>query len=154
MISKDPGVSLAKLSAKLKVSPTTMRRIASQDLGYQSYKIKIRQMLSQDARNKRVKRCKMLLSSIKNGYANSLKFFSDEKMFTVDAKPNSQNDRWLAHDPDEVPIVSRTKFPASVHVLGVVSSEGDVMPPHFFAKGETVNKNVYLGVLKKKLCHG
>ncbi|XP_076621600.1 LOW QUALITY PROTEIN: uncharacterized protein LOC143342004 [Colletes latitarsis] len=42
----------------------------------------------------------------------------------------------------------KTKFPASVHVLSVVSSEGDVMPPHFFQKGETVTKEVYLEVLK------
>jgi hypothetical protein len=78
-----------------------------------------------------------------------LRFFSDEKIFTVDAKINSRNDSWLAQDPKDVPIVSRTKFPASIHVLGVVSSEGDVMPPHFFEKGEIVNKNVYLRVLKK-----
>ncbi|CAK9801851.1 hypothetical protein ANTQUA_LOCUS3033 [Anthophora quadrimaculata] len=41
----------------------------------------------------------------------------------------------------------RTKFPAHVHVLSVVSSEGDVMPPHFFNKGENVTKEVYLHVL-------
>ncbi|CAH2005679.1 unnamed protein product [Acanthoscelides obtectus] len=41
----------------------------------------------------------------------------------------------------------RTKFPASVHVLGVLSSEGDVMPPHFFENGQTVNKEVYVQVL-------
>ncbi|XP_076634304.1 LOW QUALITY PROTEIN: uncharacterized protein LOC143348207 [Colletes latitarsis] len=42
----------------------------------------------------------------------------------------------------------KTKFPASVHVLSVVSSEGDAMPPHFFQKGERVTKEVYLEVLK------
>lgn len=44
--------------------------------------------------------------------------------------------------------VPQTKFPATVHVLGVVSSEGDVMPPHFFEKGQTITKEVYLRVLQ------
>lgn len=44
--------------------------------------------------------------------------------------------------------MGKTKFPASVHVLSVVSSEGDVMPPHFFQKGESVTKEVHLDVLK------
>jgi len=47
---------------------------------------------------------------------------------------NRRNDRWLAHNPEDVPIIARTKCPANVHVLGVVSSKGDVMPPHFFFK--------------------
>ncbi|QQP35347.1 Transposable element tcb2 transposase, partial [Caligus rogercresseyi] len=49
---------------------------------------------------------------------------------------------------DEVPIIGRTKFPARVHVLEVMSSEGDIMPPHFFAKGQNVNKEVYLDVMQ------
>ncbi|KMQ88024.1 transposable element tcb1 transposase [Lasius niger] len=60
---------------------------------------------------------------------------------------NRRNDRWLAYDLEDVPVVARTKFPASVHILSVVSSEGDVMPPHFLNKGETVTKEVYLRVL-------
>jgi len=104
-------------------------------------------MLSEAARTKRVELCNLLLCSLRNNAAGRLRFFSDEKIFTVDAKINRRNDRWLAHDPEDVPIVSRTKFPANVHVLSVVSSEGDVMPPHFFNKGENVTKEVYLRVL-------
>lgn len=44
--------------------------------------------------------------------------------------------------------MARTKFPASVHVLSVVSSEGDIMPPHFFQKGENITKEVYVRVLQ------
>ena len=29
----------------------------------------------------------------------------------------------------------KTKFPATVMVFGVVSSEGHIMPPHFFEVG-------------------
>jgi len=70
--------------------------------------------------------------------------FSDKKIFTINAKINRKSDRWLAYNPEDV---ARTKFPANVHVLGVVSSEDDVMPSHFFKKGETVTKKVYFRVL-------
>jgi len=44
----------------------------------------------------------------------------------------------------DVPIV-RTKFPANVHVLGVVSNESNVMPSNFFMKKEIVTKSVFAG---------
>ena len=47
-----------------------------------------------------------------------------------------------------VPRVIKTKFPATVMVLGVVSSEGHIMPPHIFEVGLKVNTKVYLDVLK------
>ena len=40
------------------------------------------------------------------------------------------------------------KFPATVMVFGVVSSEGHIMPPHIFEVGLKVNTKVYLDVLK------
>ena len=42
----------------------------------------------------------------------------------------------------------KTKFPATVMVFGVVSSEGHIMPPHIFEVGLKVNTKVYLDVLK------
>ena len=47
-----------------------------------------------------------------------------------------------------VPRVRKTKFPATVMVFGVVSSEGHIMPPHIFEVGLKVNTKVYLDVLK------
>ena len=46
------------------------------------------------------------------------------------------------------PRVLKTKFPATVMVFGVVSSEGLIMPPHTFEVGLKVNTKVYLDVLK------
>jgi hypothetical protein len=74
-------------------------------------------------------------------------FFSDEKNFSQDQNVNSRNNRWLCDDPSEVPIVMKTKFPATVMVLGVVSNKGDVMPPHIFESGLRVNTDVYLDVM-------
>ena len=47
-----------------------------------------------------------------------------------------------------VPRVMKTKFPATVIVFGVVSSEGHIMQPHIFEVGLKVNTKVYLDVLK------
>ena len=47
-----------------------------------------------------------------------------------------------------VPRVMKTKFPATVMVFDVVSSEGHIMPPHIFEVSLKVNTKVYLDMLK------
>ena len=54
----------------------------------------------------------------------------------------------IATNNKDVPRVMKTKFPATVMVFGVVSSEGHIMPPHIFEVGMKVNTKVYLDVLK------
>ena len=55
---------------------------------------------------------------------------------------------WIATNNRDVPRVMKTKFPVTVMVFGVVSSEGHIMPPHIFEVGLKVNTKVYLDVLK------
>ena len=55
---------------------------------------------------------------------------------------------WIATNNRDVPRVMKTKFPATVMVFGVVSSEGHIMPPHIFKVGLKVNTKVYLDALK------
>ena len=55
---------------------------------------------------------------------------------------------WIATNNRDVSRVMKTKFPATVIVFGVVSSEGHIIPPHFFEVGLKVNTKVYLDVLK------
>ena len=55
---------------------------------------------------------------------------------------------WIATNNRNVPRVMKTKFPATVMVFVVVSSEGHIMPPHIFEVGLKVNTKVYLDVLK------
>ena len=55
---------------------------------------------------------------------------------------------WIVPNNKDVPRVMKTKFPATVMVFGVVSSEGHIMPPHIFEVGLKVNTKVYLDVLK------
>ena len=47
-----------------------------------------------------------------------------------------------------VPSVMKTKFPTTVMVFGVVSSEGHIMLPHIFEVSLKVNTKVYVDVLK------
>ena len=54
----------------------------------------------------------------------------------------------IATNNSDVPRVMKTKFPATVMIFGVVSSEGHIMPPHIFEIGLKVNTKVYLDVLK------
>jgi hypothetical protein len=78
-------------------------------------------------------------------------FFSNKKIFTVEASVNCRNKRGLAHDPDDVPVGSRIRFLSSICILGVVSNERDVMSPYFFKKDETVTKEGYFDILQEKL---
>ena len=55
---------------------------------------------------------------------------------------------WIARNNRDVPWVMKTKFPATVMVFSVVSSEGHIMPPDIFEVGLKVNTKVYLDVLK------
>ena len=55
---------------------------------------------------------------------------------------------WIATNNRDVPRVMKTKFPATVMVFGVVSSEGHIMPPHIFEVCLKVNTKVYLDMLK------
>ena len=55
---------------------------------------------------------------------------------------------WIATNNWDVPRVMKTKFPATVMVFGVVSSEGHLMPPHIFEVDLKVNTKVFMDVLK------
>ena len=45
---------------------------------------------------------------------------------------------WIATNNRDVPRVMKTKFPVTVMVFGVVSSEGHIMPPHLRSRLESV----------------
>ncbi len=80
--------------------------------------------------------------------------FCDEKIFTLDRSRNSQNDRYLAEMKSIVLHVSKIKNATSVMVFVLVSSDGQVMPPHFFMPTEEVNRAVvklYINLLRSKV---
>ena len=148
MVDVDPGVSMRAIARELGCSEKLVRKICTQDLRYKSYRLCKGQFMNQATKERRLVKAKALLNRFKHPPSPKiLIFYSDEKNFNQDQKVNSQNNRWLCEDPEEVPIVMKTKFPAQVMVLGVVSNEGDVMPPHVFAQGLKINTEVYIDVL-------
>ena len=149
MVDNDPSKSMNALCKELGVAYGTIHRVIHEDLRYNSYVLKRGHFIDLAMQEKRLDKAKKLLNKVKHPEKdNLLKFFSDEKNFDQDQKINRRNDRWLCKDPDEVPRIMHTKFPATIMVLGVVSSEGDVMPPHYFLKGQRVNAADYINVLR------
>lgn len=149
MVDSDPGKSMNKLSKELGVGYGTIFRIINEDLRYRSYILKRGQFMNAAMRERRLVKAKKLLNKVKHPDKDDLlRFFSDEKNFDQDQKANRRNDRWLCKDPDDVPRVMHTKFPATIMILGVISSEGDVMPPYFFERGTKLTAAQYIQVLR------
>lgn len=143
-----PETPMSKLAQDRNVSRSVISVAINHDLGYKSYKLRVRHLLTAKHKEARVTRGKQLISSLKST-GRYLRFFSDEKLFTVDQSFNKQNDRYICQDPADVPMVFRSKNPAAIMVLVIISSEGHVMPPHFFSVGLKINQQVYLDVLEQ-----
>ncbi|UYV64486.1 hypothetical protein LAZ67_3000928, partial [Cordylochernes scorpioides] len=147
-IDGNPGKSMRAIAKEMDVGSMTIVRTIHEDLGLKSYALRKGQLLTENMKNNRKGKAAALLNNLKHDSFGMLRFFSDEKNFDVDQKVNPRNDRWICKDPSEIPVVMHTKFPASVMVLGVISSEGDLMPPHFFEKGLRMNADTYINVLE------
>ncbi|UYV71114.1 hypothetical protein LAZ67_8001791, partial [Cordylochernes scorpioides] len=147
-IDGNPGKSMRAIAKEMDVGSMTIVRTIREDLGLKSYALRKGQLLTENMKNNRKGKAAALLNNLKHDSFGMLRFFSDEKNFDVDQKVNPRNDRWICKDRSEIPVVMHTKFPASVMVLGVISSEGDVMPPHFFEKGLRMNADTYINVLE------
>ena len=55
---------------------------------------------------------------------------------------------WIAMNNRDMCRVMKTKFPATVMVFGVVSSDSHIIPPHIFEVCLKVNTKLYLDMLK------
>jgi hypothetical protein len=81
--------------------------------------------------------------------------FTDEKLFTIQAVHNCQNDRILATNSGNIPIEQRAMFrrqkPQSVMVWAGVLSDGKKTPLIFVPEGVKINKEVYLAMLQDKV---
>ncbi|QQP40359.1 Transposable element tcb1 transposase [Caligus rogercresseyi] len=119
-VNEDGNKSYAKLVAEMGCSKQTIANTINKDMGYSSYKKRHRMILTEGTRESRRVKAAALLNNLKHERAGLL---------SQDQNSNRQNDRWICQNVDEVPVVKHTKFPSSVMVLGVISSEEDVMPP-------------------------
>ena len=111
------------------------------------YKIRTRQLLTDLQKRKRKERAKILLNRLKGGTEKGKIVFSDKKLFSVEAKFNTQNDRILGKLPKDLPdhlrFVSRRQKPSSVMVWGVISKSWK-SPLIFVKEGVKVNTDSYV----------
>jgi len=93
------------------------------------------------------------LNNLKS-FGGRVMVFSDDKTFSVDPVFNKQNDRFVSFSGDDrvgLFHTSTTKHPASLMMLGVVASNGKVMPPIWFPEGYRLTGNDYKKVLDEKV---
>lgn len=153
-IYRNPHRSISKMAREAQVSRTTMHRIVRDDLKMYPYRFQKRQLLSAGSKEKRLARSKILMAWFKSVTQVSV-IYTDEKLFTVQAKLNRQNDRILSRDISQVHIGEKSFFqtqkPASVMVWAGVSSCGKKSPLIFIPEGVKVNQHVYLDMLKSQV---
>ncbi|QQP57496.1 Uncharacterized protein FKW44_002509 [Caligus rogercresseyi] len=124
-IKKDPTKSMRKMAAERNVALITVTRALRQDT---------KASVGGHYEGQKVRESQKVLNFFKHN-GDTVKIYSDKKIFTVDANKRSGEGYY------------RTKHPAQVMVLGIVASDGNKMPPHFFRPNEKVNSDVYYKVL-------
>lgn len=155
-VRRNPKRSMRKMAQEMNMDPKSMRTIVKGDLKLSPFKLKTRQQLTVLQKRKREERARLLLNFMKSGTQTGEIVFSDEKMFTVEAQFNSQNDRVLAKSSgsvsEEVLTVYRRQKPASVMVWAAVSKSWK-SPLIFVKEGAKVNTNAYIDdILTPALC--
>ena len=124
-IRRNPKRSMRKMANQMKMDPKSMRTIVKTDLKLSPFKLRKSQHLTVLQKKKRVDRSRLLLNLMKSGMREEEIVFSDEKVFTVEAQFNHQNDRVLAKHSSDVPkdilTVTRRQKPESVMVWAAVS---------------------------------
>ena len=98
-----PKRSMRKMAQDLKIDPKSMRTVVKTDHKLSPLKLKKCQHLTVLQQRKRAERAGLLRSLLKSGTQKGEIVFSDEKIFTVEAKFNPQNDRVLARHSYDVP---------------------------------------------------
>ena len=146
-VNDNPGKSMRALAKEMGVHHKTISKVVKGDLGLKSFSLRTSHLLTEAIMERRAIKAAALLNNMKHETAGMLRFFSDEKNFDQDQKVNRRNDRWICRSPEEVPVIMKTKFPLTIMVLGIISSDGDVMPPHFFEPGTRLTADSYVDVL-------
>ena len=109
IIRRNPKRSIRKLASEAGVSYGTMQNVIKIDLNLLPYKKTKVQLLSQAAKNKRLERGKFLLEKLEDSMQPPV-LWTGEKLFTVQAVHNHQNDRIYAVNKDDIPLNERLMF--------------------------------------------
>ena len=85
MIARNPTTkasSVRKLAKKMVSNRESVRRILKKDLKLRPFKFQKRQKLNEEAKKKRLSRCRALIQRFSNGRHRQI-VFSDEKLFDI-----------------------------------------------------------------------
>ena len=144
---------MRKLASEANVSYDIMQTVLRNDLNLSPFKKSKAQLLSQTAKVKRFSRAKVRLGKLKDGKQPPV-LWTDEKLFTVQAIHNHQNDRIYAvkkYISLNERIAYKRQKPASVIVWAGVTTTGEKTPLIFIEEGAKINQHVYLNMLKEQL---
>ena len=132
--------NLKKMARDLKIDKKTVRTIVKDDLKLSPLKMTNRHQLTALQKQKRMERTKIFLNRLKDGTDAGEIIFSDEKILSVEAQFNSQNDRILAKSADNI---YRRQKPASAMVWAAIS-ENWKSTLIFVKEGTKLNANSYI----------
>ena len=149
---EDPGNEIRSLIREKNVRLVMMKLLQNEFLRHSSDKRRKAQRLTARVQDDHLKKARKLLNKPKHPEEpRTLGFFSEEKNFCQDQLQGqdqlTQNNRWLAFSPPEVPRVTKTRFPQIVMVFSCLSSEDDVMHFHIVKEGLRLKSDGYVELL-------
>jgi inhibitor of nuclear factor kappa-B kinase subunit alpha len=138
--------STRQIAKAVRVSATSVRRIAKRDLGLVCFKRTPVQVITEGTTQKRLGRCKALLKRLTLQKTKRV-FFTDEKVFYLSPPVNTQNNRvWSTGKKGEIEserlLVQRAKFSARVMVSAGVCFNGKGRL-HFVPEKAKINAAYY-----------
>jgi inhibitor of nuclear factor kappa-B kinase subunit alpha len=149
-VRRNPARSMRQLAKDEVVSTTTMWRAMKNDLKLFPFKKRGRQLLSEATKKKRLERGRQILKKLKQDTSSPV-LWTDEKLFTVQAIYNPQNDRVYSKSKEDVGIevlsALRCQKPAGVMVWAGITTDGRKTPLVFLEEGVKVDTGVYLNLL-------
>jgi inhibitor of nuclear factor kappa-B kinase subunit alpha len=145
-IRRNPQRSLRKMAPQLNISARTLGRVVKENLHMKTYSCRRADDLTPLQIEKRVTRCKAFIQ--RHGDLDVRRIlFSDEKIFTVEAKKNAHNNKFYAINSISLPaskrIVKKRQFPEKLMVWLGASYHG-LTPVHFVEEKAKVNQHYYL----------
>jgi hypothetical protein len=145
-IRRHPQRSARRMACQLGISDGLLRRIIKEDLGLKPYKKRKVHGLTDAQKEKRLVRSKQLLERHGSSDLEQL-VFSDEKLFSVQEKLNSQNTCIYSLSIEDIPehlrTVQRFQSEDKVMVWCAVSKKGK-FPLVFVESGVKINAQYYI----------
>ena len=143
--------SARKMAKEANVGHITIQNVLKKDVECLPYKKVKKQLLSGATREKQLTRARLLLQRLADCMQPTV-LWTDEKLFTVQAVHNAQNDRVWRQSINKIPEKHRISFkrqkPSSVMVWVGVTSSGHKTSLVFIQEGVKINQHIYLSLLK------